>query len=230
MTYKTIKSLFCLPLIISLFTGCAHKQDWPGYPHEKIVIPGDRLAAGDLRYNIRIYDGDIIYPSAEPIFPLAKPLAPPVDRVRPSEIGTRSYGRPYYLKTGDTLLITIYELRVPGVDDVQTRQINVGGGVRLNIVGPMTAEGLSASELERSIAEKLQASGKLRDATVSVRVLEGGPTYQLIGVPVAYIGAGDPNTRPINSSGFRLLQAIEDFGGIPRASYKHIYIIRQTER
>ena len=225
MNNQTISICFLL-LAVVVHVGCASNKPWPGYPHEIILIPGERLLEGDLRYNIRIIDGDIIYPSATPIFTSAKVLGTSVDRVRPDGIGSKPAYPPYRIKVGDLLHIDIYELCTPGVDDSQIRKVAENGSLRLSIVGLIeNVEGKSCGELERLIADKLQADDRLEDATVRVIVLQGDRTYKII-APTAYIGSGNPNIKQMGNSSTRLLEAIDEFGEIPRKSYRHIYIIR----
>jgi len=103
----------------------------------------------------------------------------PIDHVRPEDLIPET--REYVIGPGDTVLVTIYELRIPGVDDQQQRRVTETGEVRLAIVGNVVAAGRSPSQLEKDIARKLDEDNKLRNATVSVQLIDSRQnTYSVI--------------------------------------------------
>ncbi len=180
------------------------------YPHKVIQIDGRALLAGDLRYNINLRDGDVVWASDTPAFRNTPPFKLQPDRVRPSEIGTRVNAWEYRAKPNDYLLVTIYELHTPGIDDQQQSRVDEHGEIHLSVVGLIKAASKSASELEREIAGKLEADGRLRNATVSVQFLKTQAK-----VYIRNTSAGDPHTLSINGPGLRLVEAIHQSGGMP---------------
>lgn len=171
-----------LLLLLIVFTACAGKPALTAPTQieeyqrvERVDVP--RLLAGDLRYNLRIRDGDVLIASNEVLFAdkVNKPLGLIPDRVRPY----RTPQPQYMMKQGDVLLVTIYELREPGVDHQQQRRIDERGRIYVEHVGVLPAAGLSTSELEMVLIQRLQDKVILRDATVSVQALETHRSYTL---------------------------------------------------
>lgn len=148
----------------------------------------------------------------------------PTDSVRPSDLIPDT--REYVIGPGDTLLITIYELRIPGVDDQQQRRVTDTGEVRLAIVGPITAAGRSPSQLEKDIARKLDEDNKLRNATVSVQLIDSRQnTYSIF--TQSQLGGTRSGTFVIPKPDFRLIEAITTAGGI-QGRTQRIFIVRQA--
>lgn len=148
----------------------------------------------------------------------------PTDRVRPEDL--RPENREYIIGPGDSLLVTVYELRIPGVDDQQQRRVTETGEVRLAIVGPIAAAGRSPSQLEKDIATKLDQDNKLRDATVSVQLLDSRQnTYTVFTQSTQ--GGTRSGTYIIPKPEFRLIEALTIANGIPGRT-RRVYIIRQA--
>jgi polysaccharide export outer membrane protein len=148
----------------------------------------------------------------------------PTDRVRPEDL--KPENREYIIGPGDTLLVTVYELRIPGVDDQQQRRVTETGDIRLAIVGPIQAAGRSPSQLEKDIATKLDQDNKLRDATVSVQLLDSRQnTYTVFTQSTQ--GGTRSGTYIIPKPEFRLIEALTIAGGIPGRT-RRVYIIRQA--
>ncbi|MGB0766910.1 MAG: polysaccharide biosynthesis/export family protein, partial [Phycisphaeraceae bacterium] len=148
----------------------------------------------------------------------------PTDRVRPSDLLPEN--REYVIGPGDTILVTVYELRIPGVDDQQQRRVTETGEVRLAIIGPVMASGRSPSQLERDIAKKLDQDNKLRDATVSVQLLDSRQnTYSVFAQSSQ--GGTQSGTYVIPKPDFRIVEALTVARGIPGRT-RRIFIIRQA--
>lgn len=148
----------------------------------------------------------------------------PTDTVRPEDLIPET--REYIIGPGDTILVTIYELRVPGVDDNQQRRVTETGDVRLAIVGPIQAAGRSPSQLERDITKKLDQDNKLRDAIVSVQLLDSRQnTFSLFAQSTT--GGTTSGTYVIPKPDFRIIEALTLARGIPGRT-RRIYIIRQA--
>ena len=148
----------------------------------------------------------------------------PTDRVRPEDL--RPANREYIIGPGDSLLITVYELRIPGVDDQQQRRVTETGDIRLAIIGPIQASGRSPSQLEKDIATKLDQDNKLRDATVSVQLLDSRQnTYTVFTQSTQ--GGTRSGTYIIPKPEFRLIEALTIANGIPGRT-RRVYVIRQA--
>lgn len=148
----------------------------------------------------------------------------PTDQVRREDMLAEN--REYIIGPGDTILVTIYELRIPGVDDQQQRRVTETGDVRLAIVGNVQASGRSPSQLERDIAKKLDQENKLRDATVSVQLLDSRQnTYTVFTQSTQ--GGTRSGTYVIPKPEFRLIEALTIANGIPGRT-RRVYIIRQA--
>jgi protein involved in polysaccharide export with SLBB domain len=148
----------------------------------------------------------------------------PTDRVRPEDL--RPENREYIIGPGDSLLITIYELRIPGVDDQQQRRVTETGEVRLAIVGSVKASGRSPSQLERDIAKKLDQDNKLRDAIVSVQLLDSRQNTYTVFTQSSQ-GGTRSGTYIIPKPEFRLVEALTIANGIPGRT-RRVYVIRQA--
>lgn len=215
---------FCV-LLATAVTGCttASPRDVPhdfGYAHKVYRIDVPRLLAGDLRYNIEVRDGDVLVPSNDALFEgkIDDPSSPKTDRVRPNlPLPPR-----YEIKAGDLLLVTIYELRTPGVDDQQQCRVDGHGRIRLERVGPFDAQGSSPDELEKAIARRLEDAIILRNPTVGVQVIESEWSFT-VHMPVA----PHPRRYPVKNSRLRMLETLtwEGLQGIE--DYRYVYVVRK---
>lgn len=134
--------------------------------------------------------------------------------------------REYVLGVGDTVQIEIFELIVPGTPAVQTRRIDETGVVRLPVVESIRAAGRTPSQLERDIAQRLADLGVLRDAMVSVLLLQSTQnTYSIIGEP--FTGGTALGTYTIPRPDFRLLDALALARGLSDR-VRNVQVIRQT--
>ncbi|MFN3167202.1 MAG: polysaccharide biosynthesis/export family protein [Phycisphaeraceae bacterium] len=146
------------------------------------------------------------------------------DRVRPGDLIPEN--REYVIGPGDTVLVTIYELRIPGVDDQQQRRVTETGDVRLAVVGPIRAAGRSPSQLEKDIATKLDQNNQLRNAVVSVQMLDSRQnTYSVLAQ--SSVGGTQSGTYIIPKPDFRLVEALTIARSIPGRT-RRIYVIRQA--
>ena len=146
----------------------------------------------------------------------------PADQVRKSDLMVDN--RDYIFGPGDVVTVTIYELRSPGIEDIQTLRINETGMIRLAVVGAVRAAGLSEHQLENNIREKLDTSNILRDATVSVITQRSQQnTYTVIASPTQ--GGSAPGTYIIPKPDFRLLEALSQARGAPERT-RRIFVIR----
>ena len=210
-----------------LLIGCSSQQYLPGYvpdhPHQVYRIDHDKMLAGDIRHNMTLVEGDVIWISRQPMFETSSPQQVTTGP-RPGNLWG---SHPYTIKPNDVLEVGIYELREPGVDDFQMRHVDTHGIMRLAVVGPVQAAGRTTDELSASIEEKLEASGRLRDAHVTIRVLVGQRVYAIRGTKLAY-DANGPNTMtfPIYKEELTLRGALSGKGAVMDAS-SFIYLVRR---
>ncbi|MCE9591441.1 MAG: polysaccharide biosynthesis/export family protein [Planctomycetes bacterium] len=133
----------------------------------------------------------------------------------------------YVIGVGDMVSISVFELRAPGSDAVETRRVDELGMVRLPVIGPMKITGKTPSQLETEIAASLSERNILKDATVSVIVQEGRQkTYSVIGEAQGS-EASNVGVFQIPKNDFRMLEAIAQARGVP-GSTKRIYVIREV--
>ena len=218
---------FCVLLAVTM-TGCTTARPHDvvhnfNYPHKVYRIDVQPLLAGDLRYNMEIRDGDVLIPSNDALFAdkITASGNPKTDRVIPDRPSTQWYE----IKAGDLLLVTIYELREPGADDQQQCRVDGRGWIRLDIVGPFNAQGLSPAELEQVIATRLEDAVLLRDPTVGVHVLEYQWSYT-VHIPMAeYL-----TTYPVKNTRLRLLETLtkKRLQGIE--DYRYVYVVRKQAK
>lgn len=193
------------------------------YPHKVYRIDVQPLLAGDLRYNMQIRDGDVLIPSNDALFEdkVDESGNPKMERLRPS----RPSSPQYKIKAGDLLLVTIYELREPGADDQQQCRVDGHGWIRLDIVGPFNAQGLSPAELEQAIATRLEDAVLLRDPMVGVHVLEYQWSYT-VHIPMAeYL-----TTYPVKNNRLRLLETLTRQGLQGIEDYRYVYVVRKQAK
>lgn len=151
-------------------------------------------------------------------------LSLPTDRVRKEDLIPDI--REYVIGPGDIITVTVFELRVPGVDDIQTLRVNETGMIRPAIIGPIKASGKSPSQLETAIRNQLDEEGILRNATVSVILQQSRQnTYSVFGESTQ--GGIQVGTYVIPKPDFRLIEALTTARGIPGRTRK-IYVIRQA--
>ncbi len=145
--------------------------------------------------------------------------------VRPDDLMTKIAA--HRLQVSDLITVTIFELVVPGQESVLTRRIDEQGRFDIPSIPPVLAEGLTPDQLEDRIVQSLEANQVLRDPVVSVTIQEAAPpTYSVIGEPTADGPA--IGTYVIPRPDFRLLDAIEQIGGVPDEVFD-LLIFRQTE-
>ena len=217
----------CVLLALTI-TGCttANPRDVThdfDYPHKVYRINVQSLLAGDLRYNMEIRDGDVLIPSNDALFTdkVDESGNPKMERLKPS----RPSSPQYEIKAGDLLLVTIYELRTPGVDDQQQCRVDGRGWIRLDIVGPFNVQGSSPAELEKAIATRLEDAMLLRDPTVSVQVLEYQWSYT-VHIPMAeYL-----TTYPVKNNRLRLLEILTTQGLQGIEDYRYVYLVRKQAK
>jgi len=196
-------------MALTLLLGGCQTDSW--FDQSQLIRNENSAIRQPILESISIIEGD-------------QGLLLPTDRVRPSDL--RVENREYIIGPGDTVRITVYELRIPGVDDIQDRRVTETGQVRMAIVGNIVAAGLSPSQLEAAIKSQLDENSILRDATVSVQLLDSRQnTYSVFSQSSQ--GGTQSGTYVIPKPDFRLVEALTIARGIPGRT-RRIYVIRQA--
>ncbi|MEM6392262.1 MAG: polysaccharide biosynthesis/export family protein [Planctomycetota bacterium] len=132
----------------------------------------------------------------------------------------------YVFSEGDQVQITIFEFLAAGQDSVFQRRVDSTGQVRLPNLGSITVAGLSPSQLEQDLVDRLSTQNILNNAQVTVTALtRQEATYSILGQPdedgVRF------GTYIIPRPNFRLLDAIATAGGIP-GQVKRLRVVRRV--
>ncbi|MEM1211711.1 MAG: polysaccharide biosynthesis/export family protein [Planctomycetota bacterium] len=132
----------------------------------------------------------------------------------------------YIFSEGDQVQITIFEFLAAGQDSVFQRRVDSTGQVRLPNLGAITVAGLSPSQLEQDLVDRLSTQNILNNAQVTVTALtRQEATYSILGQPdedgVRF------GTYIIPRPNFRLLDAIATAGGIP-GQVKRLRVVRRV--
>ncbi len=124
--------------------------------------------------------------------------------------------KPYTLDAGDRIRITVFEQ----TDLTNTYAVDQSGYIAFPLVGSVAARGLTAQQLEGTIASKLK-QGYLRDPDVSVEVDRYRPVFVM-----GEVGAsGQYSYVP----GMTVQKAVASAGGFsPRANQGDVDITRQV--
>lgn len=124
----------------------------------------------------------------------------------------------YKVGAGDVLLLETRDLLQPNLRSQDLLVVNDVGYVRVPVAGAVKVEGLSASEIEEAISERLISEMVLREPTVTVTVQQRtAATFSLLGRVTR------PGRYPIPRPDFRLLDAIAMAGDVAEGT---IYVIR----
>lgn len=136
------------------------------------------------------------------------------DAVRAGEI-PRPSDEEYRIGANDLLEVSVFQVK----ELDRAVRVNSHGLITLSLIGPIQAAGLSATELEARIAEKLKA-GYLQDPQVSVFIKEY--TSQRVTIEGQVEKAGIyPITGPTT-----LLQAIALAGGLKELGQASVRVFR----
>lgn len=133
----------------------------------------------------------------------------------------------YVIGPGDIVQVTVYELLLEATESVQQRRVDNLGIIRLPVIGPVKASGLTPTELENEIRQILVRKGVLRDPTVNVDVIEERQnTFNIIGE--AREGGTAYGTYAILKPDFRLTDAIALARGVG-GNIRAVYVYRPVE-
>jgi len=135
---------------------------------------------------------------------------------------------PRVIGPGDTVRVAIYELRMPGVDDVQDRRIGEDGELRLAVVGVIQAAGMTEAQLQQAIIDKLERDGIMRQATVGAQLIQSANQIYIVVAPDTRTGVRS-GSYLIPKPNLRLIEAIVIAGGVPDRT-QYMYVIRNGNR
>ncbi len=129
----------------------------------------------------------------------------------------------YVISRNDLINVSVFDLVNGGVESVKTTRVSETGTLSIpGMPDPVKAAGLTEAELQKAIVEAYRASGILKQAQVSVQVVEArGRTFNITGA------VNRPGQYVILESDFRLLNAIIQAGGETFPS-DYLYVIRKT--
>jgi protein involved in polysaccharide export with SLBB domain len=129
----------------------------------------------------------------------------------------------YRFGPGDVVRVETWDLFGSGQLYPFERLVDGRGMIDLGVIGEVRAQGLSAIELKRAVAEAISMQGLVVNPTVSVVPLQQRQvSFSLYGA--ALRGSG---TYFISKPDYRMLQALTDAGGIAQ-SVQEVYVIRQV--
>ncbi len=149
--------------------------------------------------------------------------------VFPGPEDLRVFYEEYPISAGDTLSVEIYELRDQLVPFQAQLEVSSKGEVNLPVLGRIMAAGLTAPEFEQALADVLIDRDILLDPDVTIYpTFLQKATYSIFGIGVsasnnAPLRAG---TFPIRSPELRLLEAINQVGGL-NEFVTDIYVFRR---
>jgi len=144
-------------------------------------------------------------------------------QVRPADLEPED--KTYVIGSGDTLNVTIWELRQAGTPERAVREVNDRGEIRLPVVGSVQVAGLTAEQVEERIAERVAEMGLIRDAEVNALVANQlNNTYTIIGEPG--LNQTRIGTYAIQKRGYTILEAIAQAGGVEGRT-KRLLVFRQ---
>ncbi len=126
----------------------------------------------------------------------------------------------YVIGRNDLLSISLTDV-TPGVETVKTTRVSESGNISLPLIGQVPAAGLTEHQLDGAIAQKYKDAGIVKDAQVSVTVVEARQrTFQVRG---AVARAGQ---YAIVQSDFRVLDALVLAGDVVVPQIEYLYVIR----
>jgi len=141
----------------------------------------------------------------------------------PRPIDVMAYERDYILGAGDTIRISIFELRQEGVAFTNDYVITETGKISIPEVGVVEAAGLSELQLEEEIKQILSPS-ILKEPLVAITLL--GSQQRVFSI--SGNGIPRPDRYPIPKNDFRLLDALAVAGGVSQFNTSYIYVSRSV--
>ncbi len=203
-------------VIAAAFCGCNSNSMRNGWLDPTVLGNFEESRTSEIRTSLTLED----MPSGIPGATLPVPADLVVEPIEPR------------ISAGDSLAVEIFELRQPLVPYQAQVEVTATGYVNLPVVGRIYADDLTPEGLEQAIANTLRDRDILIDPEVTVNpVFIQRATYSIFGIGVsasnnAPLRAG---TFPIRRPGLRLLEAINQVGGL-NEFVEDIYVFRYEDR
>jgi polysaccharide biosynthesis/export protein len=205
---RALTGLSCIAMA-SVLTGCEVNSFLnPGEPHirpkdsQPLVVPIlDTLASG-------VEQPDTAYASAADVQP--QDLVPSV--------------ADYRIGTNDLINVSIFDLLGEGTGEtVKTIRVSETGNISLDFISPVKAAGLTEQELQDGIVKAYQDAKLIRNARVSVTVVEArARTFSIQG------NVGLPGEYQITRPDFRMLDAmVTAKAPVNSQGVEYAYVIRK---
>jgi protein involved in polysaccharide export with SLBB domain len=126
----------------------------------------------------------------------------------------------YVIGRNDLLSVSLTDV-TPGVETVKTTRVSESGNISLPLIGQIPAAGLTEHQLNEAIAQKYRDAGIVKDAQVSVTVIEARQrTFQVRGA------VARPGQYAIVQSDFRVLDALVLAGDTTVPNIEYLYVVR----
>ena len=130
----------------------------------------------------------------------------------------------YVIGRNDLLQISLTDV-TPGVETVKNARVSESGNISLPLIGPVQANGLTEAQLEKVIQQKYQDAGIVKNAKVSVTVIEARQrTFSIRGA------VSRPGQYAIVQSDFRVLDALVLAGDMQVPQIEYPYVIRPAKQ
>jgi len=167
------------------------------------------------------------------VMPIVSTVDPAVEEVdnqwslatEPTAEDNRPVSGDYRISPNDYLAITLSDLNGPNTETIKQSRVTESGNISLPFLkDPIRARGLTEIQLEQAIVEAYRSAQLIQNANVSVTVMEArGRAFDIGGAVSA------PQTYPILSSDFRLMNALVMAKEVTSQFVTDIYIVRQPE-
>ena len=128
----------------------------------------------------------------------------------------------YVIRSGDMLLISIYDLFRSGEEFITQKQVSESGRITLPFIGSVRASDLTELEFQASLEDALSPD-YIKDPKVSVVVQAStGKVYTVTGAVPA------PAPYQLTEPDLRVLKALANAGDAPQRGVDFVYIIRKV--
>jgi polysaccharide export outer membrane protein len=130
----------------------------------------------------------------------------------------------YTIGKNDLISVGITDLVGMGIETVKTMRVSESGMISLPLIGQLQAEGYTEAQLEQAIAQAYRDRNIIKDAQVSVQVIEArARTFSVLGAVSAQ------GEYAIVRSNFRVLDALVTARGVSLQGVESFYVIRSKE-
>ncbi len=222
MRLRDIKALLRRPVLLGCalllsaggLAGCSDNKGSDPLPNS-FLNPGEMMRRGRAPLQLPILNGlSSGYDEPNEEFPTARNIEAADLRVDSSD---------YVVGKNDLLQIALTDV-TPGVETVKTARVSESGNVSLPLIGQVPAAGLTEAQLERAIQQKYQDQGIVKNAQVSVTVVEARQrTFQIRGA------VSRPGQYAIVQTDFRVLDALVLAGDVQIPNIEWLYVIRPNK-